>query len=271
MVVVSGNVLQNEENKMNREEAGFMVYYRQLSVVEGLKRHIGMITERGDPVGDRRVLEKILNNSIMALNVIGANQVSGHDGIIRRDYDVTDLEGNYRRNEISPESLGTYIVCLDLDNFGKINKECGDSKGDELITIVANSLSRTLRDTDGISCVSDKRANLRENGFEDFIDVHGMGTEERKAYHLHGDEYELFCSVGSERDLVNVLVRCRDNMLDVTGRAGYSTGVTMGYSLWDIANESFATAEERAVVNRNDGKLKYGRGVIVGLDGKPVK
>jgi hypothetical protein len=275
MVVVFERVLQIEEKMTNKKEAGFMAYYTQLSNVEGLRRHIDMIIERKDPIGDILVLEKILRQSIGTLNVIGSNQVSEQDGIIKRAYDVGNLEDNYRRDMISPENLGTYIVCLDLDNFGRINKELGDDKGDDLITLVAKSLNETLRSVDGISCVTDDKANLRKNGFLDFVEQYGLKNNERdelrKAYHLHGDEYELLCSLGSEKDLINVLLRCRDDMLNSTEKAGYRTDVTMGYSLWDVAEESFSSAEKRAVINRNKGKLDYDRGVIVGLDGKPIK
>ncbi len=247
--------------------------YRQLSAIRSLKDTIGLIDKgRVDQV-DARFLERVVNYLSANLNPLGANQVTGLPGIAARDYGIDIVSGGKERRR---QGKIWYVSCFDLDNFGEVDKKVGDRAADELLRIGGESLESSLREADSVYNPKYESVDKRTRSF---FEDHGLNETERKAYHLHGDEYETICFVDNEMHMLKVLGRCMQNLTRDTNAylrclgdkaKDIVIGATIGFEEWDGNEENFAAAEHTATERRNKGKLIYGRGVIVGPNGLVV-
>lgn len=123
------------------------------------------------------------------------------------------------------------LVFIDLDNFKKINDDCGHQAGDELLKKFAGVMKKTLRKTD-----------------------QGFRLSERQSFRLGGDEFAICLPETTEANAYKFLERLRVAAANqgVLFSAGVITVVSGDYDLRQVIQ----IADHRMYQEKRERKLQ---------------
>ncbi|GEM_PF-3513190 len=184
------------------------------------------------------LLEDIARSAERLKECATANPVTGYHGARELEHDK-EMYKSRRFNQ----DFDFFIITMDLDKFGDFNKKYGEKVGDAVLKAVAEILKEGTREYDFV------RKKERK--------------ETMKGYHKHGEEFEVVIQAPSREIAYLVANRLRQDLEDkspevtkkiLRAKEGYRITATFGMTKWDVDNELFEKAEERADKRMQEGK-----------------
>ncbi len=196
------------------------------------------------------MLEDIVSTLEKNKKLLSENPVTEYSGKIKRDHDVSQIEGAWQRRPAGSNDI-IYIIKLDIDNFGGVNKKYGEKKGDDVLKgsteFLDEALTGILKDT------------VRATDY-----VTGRG------YHLHGEEKEVILFAPDGESARKAAERYKTKIeTESEKRFGFKVTESIGISQWKIGEEPYEAAAKRADRSMQIAKAVYGRNSIVGPDNVP--
>ncbi|MBI1973074.1 GGDEF domain-containing protein [Candidatus Woesearchaeota archaeon] len=210
--------------------------YNPLDDYEKIKSRLEQWMEKAKTKEERSLLERIASSVFRLKESALANPVTGYRGIRQRDYDAQQLVKN-------PRNLHTqfdmFIAMIDLDNFGRFNKEYSQSVGDKVLKATAEILEEGLRYYDIVA----------------------------KGYHLHGEEFQVFLQAPSKELAALIIDRLRKDLAEKSKKkTGHTVTASIGLTRWGIMKgEKIEKAQERADHSMQEAK-KMGRNRVLYTD-----
>ncbi|MEK6903947.1 MAG: diguanylate cyclase [Nanoarchaeota archaeon] len=200
--------------------------YNEIKHYAGQKRIIEILRQRAEERSDQLDLRllKILGGGVDVLNSFTTNnQVTEYPGIRQRDSDVDRI----KKERGKSEGLDYFVATLDLDDFGKFNKQHGQDVGDKILRTTLEILSE--------------------------------GTREADVYHSHGEEIDLILQARNEDEARGIVDRLRRELEEkslVKTNNHYKITGTFGLTRWDVSNEAYEEARKRADRAMQSGKTE---------------
>src|SRR3989338_1589021 len=78
------------------------------------------------------MLEDIVNTLEKNKKLLSENHVTGYHGKLKKEQDISQIERTWQRRPAGSNDI-IYIIKLDIDNFGSVNKKYGEKKGDDVL------------------------------------------------------------------------------------------------------------------------------------------
>ncbi len=196
---------------------------------------------KGLPI-EQSQLEDILASVEALKEKAYTNPVSGYHNLLQLEEDLPQIIEIYEEQRQQGEARKTYVAMLDIDNFGRFNKEYGETIGNEVLRFTAQVLEDSLRSEDIFVTAKEIMA---------------------KGYHLHGEEKMIIYMCNSDEEAVQVAERVRQAIADRSqSETGYQITETIGITAWDPLTEEFKDAQHRADLNMQKAK-KLGKNQVL--------
>ena len=196
------------------------------------------------------MLEDIVNTLEKNKKLLSENPVTEYSGKIKRDHDVSQIKMAWQRRPAGSNDR-IYVIKLDIDYFGDINKKHGEDKGDDVLKVSTEVLDEAITDI------------LKET-------VRAADYIVGRGYHLHGEEKEVILFAPDEESARKAAERYRAKIEEESEkRFGFKVTESIGISQWGVDAEPYGAAAKRADRNMQIAKAVYGRNYIVGPDNVP--
>lgn len=202
---------------------------------------------------EARVIPKGRNEHLLLLRNVEANPqaiaAAGRDdrvddvtGLTARDNFMDMLDD--RLAEAGLRERGLAVLCLDINNFTRINDSLGRSIGDAVLKVTAQRIERCLRDYDELARIDD---SLNSNHLT----------------RISGDEFVLLLGdVETRKDAATVADRLGAAFVEPVAIEGHQVAVSpcIGISQFPVDGESGEELVQNARVALGEAKLSADRG-----------
>ncbi len=163
-------------------------------------------------------------------------------GLTTRDRFMETLDDSLA--EAGLRERGAAILCIDINNFTRINDSLGRSVGDSVLQVTAKRIERCLRDYDHLARIDD---SLNSNHLT----------------RISGDEFVLLLNdVESRKDAATVADRLGDAFVEPVTIEGHQVAVSpcIGIAQFPIDGEDAETLVQNARTALGEAKLSADRG-----------
>lgn len=196
------------------------------------------------------MLEDIVNTLERNKKLLSENPVTGYPGKIKKEHDVEQIKKTWHRRPVDSNDK-IYIIKLDIDYFGDVNKRYGEQKGDAVLKGSTEILSETITEI--------LNEAIRKTDY-----VTGRG------YHPHGEEKEVILFAPDAESARKAAERYKTKMeTESEKRFGFRVTESIGISEWNVDVEPYEDAANRADRSMQIAKAVYGRNYIVGPNDVP--
>ncbi len=211
--------------------------------------HIELDSERYEA----RVSPKGRNEHLLLIRRLsGGSDLPDSVGDRGRVDDVTGLTTRDRFMEVLDDSLaeaglrerGAAVLCLDINNFTRINDSLGRSVGDAVLQVTAKRIERCLRDYDHLARIDDS-------------------SNSNHLTRISGDEFVLLLNdVESRKDASTVADRLGDAFVEPVTIQGHQVAVSpcIGIAQFPVDGEDAETLVQNARTALGEAKLSADRG-----------
>lgn len=171
---------------------------------------------------------------------INKNPVTGMPDGRQLNLDLEEIvEDSRRREERNPNEDKTYVLMIDIDYFGRFNKDYGEETGNKVLKAVNEIITKTLRDSDLLEFKHQKCPEYKRGHDEDHKFAH--------SYHIHGEEMVAIYKSRGLQDAKNVGERIRSQVeKESREQTGHRVTVTLGLTEFLVGKENYQEAQARA-------------------------
>ena len=208
--------------------------------------------ELGEERYEARVSPKGRNEHLLILRNL--NGCAGTPAPLGRGNvdDVTGLTNREKFMEMLDDSLteaglrerGAAVLCLDINNFTRINDTLGRTVGDSVLQVTAKRIERCLRDYDQLARLDDS-------------------TNSNHLTRISGDEFVLLLAdVESRKDAATVADRLSDAFVEPVTIEGHQVAVSpcIGIAQFPVDGEDAEDLVQNARTALGEAKLSADRG-----------
>lgn len=186
-------------------------------------------------LGDNPFTSKILRDIDREIN---KNPVTGRPDGRQLNQDLEEIVKERTGSDNNHNEDKTYILMIDIDHFGRFNKDYGEETGNKVLKAVNDVITKTLREDD-----------LLEFKHQKCPEYNGGNNNDRFAnsYHIHGEEMVAIYKCRDLQDAKDVAERIRFRVEKKSKeQTGHRVTITLGLTEFLVGKEDYQEAQARA-------------------------